>query len=136
MGRGMKWKLSEWAAVAEIIAAVGVILSLIFVGLQSPGASTTLPRIRSGSCKSHKASRMAGQSSGWRHYCKSARAAPTALPPGTVAPQQAAAGRISFEGQDHFRKGHSQPNGVTLALADTVRLQQPQSPASGFQVGS
>jgi len=30
----MKWKLSEWAAVAEIIAAVGVILSLIFVGLQ------------------------------------------------------------------------------------------------------
>jgi hypothetical protein len=34
MGRGMKWKLSEWAAVAEIIAAVGVILSLIFVGLQ------------------------------------------------------------------------------------------------------
>ena len=30
----MKWKLSEWAAVAEIVAAVGVILSLIFVGLQ------------------------------------------------------------------------------------------------------
>ena len=34
MGRAMKWKLSEWAAVAEIVAAVGVILSLLFVGLQ------------------------------------------------------------------------------------------------------
>ncbi len=31
-------------------------------------------------------------------------------------------------------KGHSQPNGLILDLADTVRLQQPQSPASGFQV--
>ena len=30
----MKWELSEWAAIAEIVAAVGVILSLIFVGLQ------------------------------------------------------------------------------------------------------
>ena len=27
-------KLSDWASIAEIIAAVGVILSLIFVGLQ------------------------------------------------------------------------------------------------------
>lgn len=30
----MKRELSEWAAIAEIVAAVGVILSLIFVGLQ------------------------------------------------------------------------------------------------------
>ena len=30
----MKWKLSEWASIAEIIAAIGVILSLIFVGVQ------------------------------------------------------------------------------------------------------
>jgi len=30
----MKMKLSDWASIAEIIAAVGVILSLIFVGLQ------------------------------------------------------------------------------------------------------
>jgi hypothetical protein len=30
----MKWKLSDWASVAEIIAAIGVIFSLIFVGLQ------------------------------------------------------------------------------------------------------
>ena len=30
----MKLKLSEWASIAEIIAAIGVILSLIFVGLQ------------------------------------------------------------------------------------------------------
>jgi hypothetical protein len=30
----MKRELSEWAAIAEIIAAGGVILSLIFVGLQ------------------------------------------------------------------------------------------------------
>ncbi len=30
----MKSKLSDWAAISEIIAAIGVILSLIFVGLQ------------------------------------------------------------------------------------------------------
>ena len=30
----MKWKLSEWASIAEIIAAIGVIMSLIFVGVQ------------------------------------------------------------------------------------------------------
>ena len=30
----MNRKLSDWASVAEIVAAVGVILSLIFVGLQ------------------------------------------------------------------------------------------------------
>ena len=30
----MKMKLSDWSSIAEIIAAVGVILSLIFVGLQ------------------------------------------------------------------------------------------------------
>ena len=30
----MKWKLSDWASIAEIIAAIGVIFSLIFVGLQ------------------------------------------------------------------------------------------------------
>ena len=30
----MKWKLSDWASIAEIIAAIGVILSLIFVGQQ------------------------------------------------------------------------------------------------------
>jgi len=30
----LKMKLSDWASIAEIIAAVGVILSLIFVGLQ------------------------------------------------------------------------------------------------------
>jgi hypothetical protein len=30
----MKMKLSDWASLAEIIAAIGVILSLIFVGLQ------------------------------------------------------------------------------------------------------
>ena len=30
----MKLKLSDWASIAEIIAAIGVIFSLIFVGLQ------------------------------------------------------------------------------------------------------
>ena len=30
----MKWKLSDWASIAEIIAAIGVIFSLIFVGIQ------------------------------------------------------------------------------------------------------
>jgi len=30
----MKMRLSDWASIAEIIAAIGVILSLIFVGLQ------------------------------------------------------------------------------------------------------
>jgi len=30
----MKLKLKDWASIAEIIAAIGVILSLIFVGLQ------------------------------------------------------------------------------------------------------
>ena len=30
----MKWKLSDWASIAEIIAAIGVVFSLIFVGLQ------------------------------------------------------------------------------------------------------
>ena len=30
----MKWKLSELASIAEIIAALGVILSLLFVGFQ------------------------------------------------------------------------------------------------------
>ena len=30
----MKWKLSDVASIAEIIAAIGVIFSLIFVGLQ------------------------------------------------------------------------------------------------------
>jgi hypothetical protein len=30
----MKQKLSDWASIAEIIAAIGVILSLAFVGLQ------------------------------------------------------------------------------------------------------
>jgi len=30
----MKWKLSELASVAEVVAAIGVILSLLFVGYQ------------------------------------------------------------------------------------------------------
>ena len=30
----MKWKLSELASVAEVVAAIGVILSLLFVGFQ------------------------------------------------------------------------------------------------------
>jgi hypothetical protein len=30
----MRWKLSDWASVAEIVAAIGVMFSLIFVGLQ------------------------------------------------------------------------------------------------------
>jgi hypothetical protein len=30
----MKLKLSDWASIAEIIAAIGVVFSLIFVGLQ------------------------------------------------------------------------------------------------------
>ena len=30
----MKLRLAEWASIAEIIAAIGVIISLIFVGLQ------------------------------------------------------------------------------------------------------
>lgn len=30
----MKWKLSDWASIAEIVAAIGVIFSLIFVGIQ------------------------------------------------------------------------------------------------------
>lgn len=30
----MKWKLSEIASVAEVVAAIGVILSLLFVGFQ------------------------------------------------------------------------------------------------------
>ena len=30
----MKLKLTDWASIAEIIAAIGVVFSLIFVGLQ------------------------------------------------------------------------------------------------------
>ena len=38
----MKWKLNELASIAEIVAAVGVILSLIFVGFQiSDGSNET-----------------------------------------------------------------------------------------------
>jgi hypothetical protein len=33
-GGVMKLKLSDWSSIAEIIAAVGVIFSLVFVGLQ------------------------------------------------------------------------------------------------------
>jgi len=30
----MKWKLSDWSSIAEIAAALGVVISLVFVGLQ------------------------------------------------------------------------------------------------------
>jgi len=60
----MKWKLSDLASVAEIVAAIGVILSLLFVGFQIKDGNR---EIRAATLQATLDSEMALQSEAMRY---------------------------------------------------------------------